>query len=185
MKGARMRCLMILALLVSNGLAGEERIYKSIDDEGRVTYSSEPVQDAVQSHQLEPAPAPADHAIEDSRVQAQSLRERADEVYRALMEQREQRRAEAERLRREKEKREQERRRQELLERLSRPVPAYAPPGYWYGGRYWHGNRPWRPRPPAHRPSPPSPGPSHPQTPPPRGSEAGGRAGFPPPVRLY
>jgi len=135
-----------LAALPPIGAAGADTLYKSIDETGQVTYSSQPPKDAVEVEALQVVPGPSADEVENAAERAQRVERAVDDRYQALMERREQ----EEQLRKEAEEAEESARiARETAERLQRieesqslepgvALPYY--PGYPYNG--------WRPYPP-------------------------------------
>lgn len=152
------RCWCLLwALLLSVGICGAQTMYKSVDAQGRVTYSSHPPVDAVETEGVQIAPGPSAEAAEQARQRAKAREREADAQYRKLIEQRQKEaeaRKEAESARLAKESAERQKRIDEALQRLEaegsyvRPYP-----------RDWP-----RPYPPLRPPYPVHPG--HPVAPP-------------------
>jgi hypothetical protein len=141
-----------LAALPPIGAAGADTLYKSIDETGQVTYSSQPPKDAVEVEALQVAPGPSEEEIEKAAERAQRVGQAVDDRYQALMERREQ----EEQLRKEAEEAEESARiARETAERLQRIEESLEPevtwpyyPGYPYNGwRPYPPYRPW-PRPP-------------------------------------
>lgn len=162
----------ILAILVF-GLpallvAAPPVIYKSVDEQGRVTYSSEPLQDAVKVEEVQTTPAPEQEAV-NARERTKGMMEMANELERARLE-KEKRRAEEQRERqRLAQQKAQLEQQQKLLEEMERYNHG------WIRGRYWpyppvvrplpsvpRPPRPQVPKPPVARPQPPAPKPKPP-----------------------
>jgi len=111
-------------------LAAAPTIYKSVDEKGRVTYSSEPIQDAVQVEEVKTQPSPSNDT-ENAVDRTKSMMDMAREL--------EEGRLEKEKLRAD-EKREQQRiareneqfeRQKQLLDEMERYNQG------WVRGRYW------------------------------------------------
>jgi hypothetical protein len=111
-------------------VAAAPTIYKSVDEKGRVTYSSEPTQDAVQVEEVKTSPAPPEEAG-NAADRTRSMMDMAREL--------EEGRLEKEKLRAD-EKREQQRiareneqfeRQKKLLDEMERYNQG------WVRGRYW------------------------------------------------
>ena len=152
--------VLLMAALLPTGTFAADMLYKSVDDQGRVTYSSHPPEDAVETKGVQVAPGPSAQAAEEARERASAMEQEAQAQYEELMERRRQEaevRKEAERERVAKETAERQRRIDESLQRLSnerhylRPYP-----------HDWHW--PYRPHPPMYPPLPPRP--VHPVAPP-------------------
>jgi hypothetical protein len=121
-------------------LVAAPAIYKSVDEQGHVTYSSEPPKDAVQVEEVKTAPAPK---VEDGNAQdrARSMMDMANELEQGRLEQeklRAEEKREQQRLAREQEQIEQQ---QKLLDEMERYNNG------WVRGNYW-------PYPPVARPLP-------------------------------
>ncbi len=126
-------------------------IYKSVDEHGRVTYSSEPPGDAVDVEQLEITDSVSESAAKGSSTRTQEMMEFARELEQsrlAIEEVRDKERAERQRLAREEA---EFQRQQDLLDQIGRSYNR----GYWW---------PYRPViPPIHHPGkPPGQGPGKP-----------------------
>lgn len=145
----------LLAAVLLQPFAAEagNTLYKSVDEEGRVTYSSTPPEDAVEVEGLRVPPGPSAQTKEEARARVKAIEERSREQYQELKEGRKraaQARVEAqERERREQEEAERQRRLEESLDR-----PSY---GWSYSRPYWPV---WgwgypSPHPPIHLPRPP------------------------------
>ena len=111
-------------------LAAAPTIYKSVDEKGRVTYSSEPIKDAVQVEEVKTQPSPSSDT-ENAVDRTKSMMDMAREL--------EEGRLEKEKLRAD-EKREQQRiareneqfeRQKQLLDEMERYNQG------WVRGRYW------------------------------------------------
>lgn len=133
-------------------LAGST-VYKSVDEAGHVTFSTEPPEDAVRTETVHVPPGPSAQATEQAVERARELEKRSDAQFEALTRRRQQKaqaRRDAERLRLDREAAERKRRIDEAAENRVRQ-PSYYPayPLYW--------GRPYPPRPPVNLPYPPKP----------------------------
>jgi hypothetical protein len=154
---AKLVLLPVAALLLPIGTCGADTFYKSVDEEGRVTYSSQPPPDATEVESLQVEPGPSEEETEEAREQAKKLQQEVDAMYDELVERR---RREAQALKEALEAAERERSATELNERLQRieeslSWPANAYPYYWRPGPWW--TRHPLPRPPIHPPPPTRP----------------------------
>jgi len=145
-----------VATLLSSGAFGSDTLYKSIDDAGRVTYSSQPPPTAVEIEEVQVAPGPTAEATENAAARVKETEQKVDAHYRELRERREQEAAERERIARE--TAERQKRIEESLDQPAMAVPYYWPyPLRWWGPRppYRPMNPPYAPRPmpPTHRPN--------------------------------
>jgi hypothetical protein len=150
--------LLPVAALLPIEICGADTFYKSVDEEGRVTYSSQPPPDAIEVKSLQVEPGPSEEETEQAREQAKKLEQEVDAMYDELVERRTR---EAQALKEALEAAERERSASELNERLQRieeslswPVNAY--PYYWRYPWPWWTRHP-RPRPPIHPPPPARP----------------------------
>jgi hypothetical protein len=145
----------ILTLVLSTVVLAEPPvIYKSVDEQGRVTYSSEPVQDAVKVEEVQTAPAPPVQETDNARDRTESMMDMANEL--------EQGRLEKEKLRTEQQLQQQRLAQQqaqlEQQQKLLEEMQQYN--NGWAGGIYWPyppAGQPF-PRPPM-KPRPPKPTP--------------------------
>jgi len=136
-----------LILLLSIQVAFAETLYKSVDREGRITYSSEPPHGAVRVEAVEVETGPSPEAAQRARKEAKDTQQKIDAHYQELLERR-QREAEArkeaqeaaERVRIARETAERQQRIEELLEQSARERRYYGP--YPYD---WRSPYPWRP----------------------------------------
>lgn len=64
-----------------------EDIYKIVDDEGNVTYSSEPPVEGLASEVIEPPPSPPDEDIEEAKKRQQKIEKQFDKLDQARAEQ--------------------------------------------------------------------------------------------------
>ena len=71
-------CMLLLALLAVTAAA--EQIYKSVDAEGNVTFSSEPPADAVNVDEVKVQPGPSDAARQAARERVQVQESTASEL---------------------------------------------------------------------------------------------------------
>jgi hypothetical protein len=154
MKNVGYPALLSAALLLATIAAGAESIYKSVDREGRVTYSSQPPSKAARIEAVKVPPTPSAEATDEAIKRIKETKKETDARFKELMESRQQRaeeRKEArERKRLETEAAERQQRYDEALEQLRRPALYY--PLY---PRYW----PYPPQPPVHPLHPPGPAP--------------------------
>ena len=162
------RIFTVAGLLIAASAAAQQAVYKSIDANGNVTYSSTPPPDAARAEAVELTPPPAPTEIEAAQQRAQALQELGDQAYR----EREERSAELAESRR---AAREEAARQQSAEPPPEAanyggygwgLPAYPgyPPGYLPPGV----RPPWPERPAPPQPAPPQPapntmtGPNHP-----------------------
>lgn len=68
----------ILLLLVWSLFAHAQTVYKTVDEEGRVSYSTTPPEDASAAEQLAPPPEPSPEAVEAAKQRQQELEQAAD-----------------------------------------------------------------------------------------------------------
>lgn len=139
--------LAILIPLLSAGTCSAQVLYKSVDAQGRVTYSEHPVAGAVKTEGVPIAPGPSPEEAERAKARVQAIEEAADTEYQELMERRKQEaeaREEAERQRAEREAR-------EAFERQRYADDGTYIRSYPYGWRWPY------PHPPIHPPIPPRP----------------------------
>lgn len=151
-----MRLFPVILTLVLSALALAESpvIYKSVDEQGRVTYSSEPVQGAVKVEEVQTTPAPPVQETDNARDRTESMMDMANEL--------EQGRLQKEKLRTEQQLQQQRLAQQqaqlEQQQKLLEEMQQYN--NGWAGGVYWPyppAGKPF-PRPP-HKPRPPRPKP--------------------------
>ena len=74
-------CILVLAFLA--GTAAAEQIYKSVDAEGNVTFSSEPPAGAVNVDEVRVQPGPSDAAQQAARERVQAQEATASELGKA------------------------------------------------------------------------------------------------------
>lgn len=145
----------LAALLVSVAVFGAESVYKSVDELGRVTYSSQPPKDAVEIVNVPVSPGP-------SAMEATAARERAGEIAQEVDAWLKERRLQAAQARKEareaadreqlaQEAAERQRRIDDSLDRLANEQDNYR--AYPYDWRWPH--RPPHPVYPLHPPRPP------------------------------
>lgn len=150
---------LVAALVATSGVAGE--VFRSVDDQGNVTYSAEPPEDAANVQPVPIEPSPTGEEIEAAARQGQRDWEMSEKM--------QQSRLERERLRAEQEKEQRQRVLDEAqLQRLQQYDDGYGDYGsgyVWplypyhgghphYGGPPHPGHRPIKPRP--ERPSRPT-----------------------------
>jgi len=144
--------LVALFLLPVTAFAGNT-IYRSVDDAGHVTFSTEPPVDAARTETVRVPPGPSAQETEQAIERVRELEQRSDAQFEALTKRRQQEaqaRRDTERLRLDRESAERKRRIDEAAEyRVRQPsyYPAY--PLYW--------RRPHPPHPPVNLPYPPEP----------------------------
>ena len=143
----------ILLLLFMGVSSSAESIYRSVDSEGNVTYSNQPVTDAVDSDRVGIPPGPAPELKEQAQEELKALVERTDE----LVDRRLQRNLELTKEKLRLQQAAQERRaREALLNRefeWRRGYPIYPWPRYRHG--FPTRSRPPVGYPPSYRPRPP------------------------------
>ncbi len=153
MKLIRYLALLSAALLLATVALGAGSIYKSVDEEGRVTYSSQPSSEAAKTEPVRVPPSPSAEATDEAVKRMKETEKEADARFKSLMENRQQKAEERkevqEHKRLEQEAAEQQRRYDEALRRSSVYYPPYR--GHWP----W----PYPPHPPVHPPHPPRPTP--------------------------
>lgn len=141
--------LLSAALLPATVAVVAGSIYKSVDEEGRITYSSQPPGEAAKTEAMRVPPSPSAEATDEAVKRIEETEKEMDAQFKSLMERRQQKaeeRKEArERKRLEQEAAEQQRRYAEALRRNSVYYPPYR--GHWL----W----PYPPHPPVHPPHPP------------------------------
>jgi len=76
------RIFTVAGLLISAHAAAQQPVYKSIDANGHVTYSSTPPASAAQAEAVELAPPPAPTEIKAAQQRAQELQEMGDQAAR-------------------------------------------------------------------------------------------------------
>ena len=74
------RLILIMILLSPSLAAPAEPIYKSVDEQGKVTYSAEPSAEGVSVEQLKVAPPPSADEVQRAEEQTQKLKEQAAEL---------------------------------------------------------------------------------------------------------
>ncbi len=157
---------LLLLLLMSAGAWGGERVFRSVDATGHVTYSTVPADGAVELQEVQVKPGPPEQVVEQALMAARTTQQTAEKKFDALMEKRRVKKAEEERRRLAEREAMRERRLQEALERLERQRPVYVYPWPWYGHRPGYprrsGHRPWRPKPVHLYPPPSKPAPHKP-----------------------
>ena len=72
----------LLLFSITNGIASAEKIYKSIDKEGNVTYSTTPPPDAVGSEEIERPAGPTDEQVREAEERSRQTTELAGELER-------------------------------------------------------------------------------------------------------
>lgn len=120
--------LLLIGLMPSLPLAETAPIYKSVDKQGRITYSSEPPSDAVDVEQLEITDSVSESTAEGRSTRTQEMMEFARELEEsrlAIEGIREKERAEKQRLAREEAELQ---RQQDLLDQIGRSYNR----GYWW-----------------------------------------------------
>ena len=150
MKSVECLALFSVALLLSGAAFGADRIYKSIDDKGRVTYSEQPPGGAERVEAVTVQPGPSAEVTDQAMARMREAEQAADAQFKSLMENRQQRadaRKEAQERRREREEAERQRRRDESLEDYTYGQ-WYYPPYPYYGPRI----HPRYPKYPVYRP---------------------------------
>jgi hypothetical protein len=148
MKRLSIFLFLLVATLLPGGAFGSDTLYKSIDEAGRVTYSSQPPPAAVEIEEVQVAPGPSAEVTEKAAARVKETAKKVDAHYRELMERREQEAAERERIARE--TAERQKRIEESLDQ-----PAMAVPYYWpYPLRWWGPRPPYRPMTPPYAPRP-------------------------------
>jgi hypothetical protein len=160
--------LFAIGLIPAWLIADPAPIFKSVDEHGRVTYSSEPPVEAVAVEQLDISNSVAETDAQGSNTRTRQMMEFARELEEsrlAIEEVREKERAERQRLAREED---EFQRQQDLLDQIGRSYNR----GYWW---------PYRPViPPVHRPGkPPGHGGGQPRPPVAIPLPSGGAAGVP------
>jgi hypothetical protein len=145
---------MITSLCLAAGLlaaahaAAQQPVYKSIDADGHVTYSSTPPPGAAHAEAVELPPPPAPTEIEAAQQRAQALQERGEQAYR-------QRAERAGQLAQERPAAREEEARRQAAES---PPEVYSDGGYGWAGPVYPGYLPPHVRPPwPERPFPPPP----------------------------
>lgn len=148
-------CVLALAFVLPFAAFGADRVYRSVDEEGRVTYSSQPPKDAVEVEGMDVGPEPSAQTTEEARARVKEIEQRTDAQFQAMMERRRleaqarrEAREEAERRRLEREAADRQRRIDESLDRLAIERPYYR--RYPLDWRW-----PYRPPRPIHRNHPP------------------------------
>lgn len=116
-------------------LSAAEPVYKSVDSEGRVTYSSTPLEDAVEVEDIVIFPAPGEERVRETEERLGETREIAKQLEEA--------RKQRESLREEARKRDESVPEPRLSEREPERYPYYVYP-YW-GRRPHYPHRPVRP----------------------------------------
>ena len=152
MRSVRYRPAILIPLLFA-GTCVAQTLYKSVDEQGHVTYSETPPADAVETKSVPIAPGPSRENAERARERARAMAEEADTKYQELME----RRKEEEEARK---KAERERADREAAERQRAADESSYEGPYPYGWRWPY------PYPPIRPPIPPRP--THPIVPPKR-----------------
>ena len=133
-------------LLIGLGTAMADKIYKSVDAEGNVTYSSEPPDDSVNVERIRVAPSPGEEQLRAAQERERRISESAN----TLADQREQREEARRKADREAaERRAAEAQRQPTYEERRRDRYYYGYPGLWYPIPPLHPGQPGRP---PHRP---------------------------------
>jgi hypothetical protein len=74
------RIFAVAGLLIAAHAAAQQTVYKSIDANGNVTYSSTPPPDAARAEAIELTPSPAPTEIEAAQQRAQALQELGDQA---------------------------------------------------------------------------------------------------------
>jgi len=72
--------LAITLMLFFYGNVCAEKIYKSVDEQGNVTYSSQPPADAVKSKQMAVEPGPTSEEISESKERTQEMKEAGESL---------------------------------------------------------------------------------------------------------
>lgn len=154
MKKSKLLLLLSVSLLLPSAACGEDAIYKSVDEAGNVTYSSQPPAGAAKVEEVQVPAGPSEEAIQESLKRTKDMEKEADARYEAMMERRRQD-AEAQK---KKQEEAQAAEKQRQLEEAAKE--SASEPDYYYVWPDWR-----RPRPPypPHPPVPPHPpGPPHP-----------------------
>ncbi|MGR9105826.1 MAG: DUF4124 domain-containing protein [Gammaproteobacteria bacterium] len=142
-----MKWLILLCGLMIGLQATAQQIYKSIDRDGRISYSSEPEKGAVRVEKVVPLPAPSPEEIESARQRYRELEARDAEREKLRREQ------ELETLRREQILADLELKR-EIARQSSRDRVVSNPSPYPYAPYSYYWGRPYYPSRPGHRPNP-------------------------------
>ncbi|MCP4996259.1 MAG: DUF4124 domain-containing protein [Gammaproteobacteria bacterium] len=85
------RTLWIMLLLIVSTIATAEKVYKSVDESGNVTYSSSPPENAVNSKSVTIPPGPTDEQKSEAGKRAESTAEQAEAMRQDRMEAQKQR----------------------------------------------------------------------------------------------
>jgi len=99
-------------LLLAASAGNAETIYKSIDENGKVTYSTTPTENATQSKSIDIAPPPSEEAIKAAQDRHERTKEAAD-ILDENRKKRDAKNAEENRLKREQQKQLQQQRQAE------------------------------------------------------------------------
>lgn len=148
-------CCLLGAALSAN-IPAAERIYKSVDADGNVTYSSRPPTDAVDVKRITLPENYAPGSDAEAAANREAIKQAVDQ-YATERKQRERERKEEERRLAEEERRQAEK--AQAQEKEIHYYPAY--PMYRYHGR----PHPPAQQPPSSQPRPPQPRPPHPRPP--------------------
>ena len=57
-----------------------DQVFKSVDDEGNITYSATPLQDAAQVQAIELVPGPSEQQMQDAKARAERIQQNVDEM---------------------------------------------------------------------------------------------------------
>ena len=135
-----------ILLLIGMSTAMADKIYKSVDADGNVTYSSQPPDDSVNVERIRVAPSPGEEELRAAQERERRISESAN----TLADQREQREEARRKADREAAERQAaEAQRQPTYEERRRDRYYYGYPGLWYPIPPLHPGQPGRP---PHRP---------------------------------
>ena len=146
MKETRKMALLLTVLAISP-LAGSQTPIKSVDEQGNVTYSDQPVSDAVKTEVVPVQPGPSEEEVKAAKERLEKTEEMADEARKA------------------REAREKEREEARKAAEATKPdVVIIKEESGGYYPEYYNPPliTPGRPTKPIHRPNPSKPNPEHP-----------------------
>jgi len=145
---------MMCCCLCPWSIALSDTVYKSVDKDGNVTYSTNPMEDAVsvESVDIEDPAATGDKGPGDAEDRIQQMHDIAEELQENRKQRELERQQAAEQARKEQEAAEQQRLREELLQQNQDRYPYYYPYPY---PPYHPPHPPQKPRPPMRPIEPP------------------------------
>jgi hypothetical protein len=123
----RLSKLLFLPLVAAlpSGNCAAEMIYKSVDEAGQVTYSSQPPPGSIEVEDMPLAPGPSAEAVRYARERAKDTQETVDSRRQALRKRRDKEAEARKEARRERMARERDERLRRIEESLEQPVAAF------------------------------------------------------------